>query len=104
MGRWQMAGVPRIVRESPKGPKSRPEIGIPVKARIRWHHGDEPVISVFLVAWTQNAAEIMWRPPGESENRTDWIPRHDVGGPDGADPPAVEMPPHTVAGRPKQRW
>ncbi len=98
-----MPGVPRIMRESPKGPKTRPEVGIPGLARIRWHHGEEPVVSVSLVAWTQNAVEIMWRPPGEAEFRTDWIPAADVST-DGKPPAEVEMPPHTVAGRPKQRW
>jgi hypothetical protein len=98
-----MPGVPRIIRESPKGPKTRPEVGIPAFARIRWHHGEEPVVPVTVVAWTQNAAEIMWRPPGESEVRTDWIPAADVGR-NGQQPPEVEQPPHTVAGKPKQRW
>jgi hypothetical protein len=47
-----MPGIPRIVREQPKGPKVTPEVGIPALARIRWHHGHEPVVPVTLLAWT----------------------------------------------------
>jgi hypothetical protein len=97
-----MPSVPRIVRLAPHGAITRPAQGIPVLARIRWHHGEEREIPVIAIAWTRDAVEITWE-PGVGDLRSDWIPADDVRR--AGDPPKpVNMPPHTKAGGPRARW
>jgi hypothetical protein len=98
-----MSSVPRIVRVAPRGAITRPEVGIPVIARIRWHHGAEPEVPATVTAWTREAVEITWEVPGLGL-RSDWIPAGDVrrpGEPRRAEP---DIAPHTRAGKPRQRW
>jgi hypothetical protein len=97
-----MSSVPRIVRVVPRGAITRAEQGIPVLARIRWHHGAEPVVPATATAWTRDAVEITWEVPGLGL-RSDWIPAADVHR--SADPASsADDPPHTQAGTPRGRW
>jgi hypothetical protein len=97
-----MPSVPRIVRAIPKGAITRPEVGIPVYARIRWHHGAEPEVPATATAWTREAVEITWEVPGVGL-RADWIPAADVRRP-GDSRPEPDDAPHTRAGKPRPRW
>jgi hypothetical protein len=72
-----MPSVPRIVRAVPRGPVTRPDRGIPVMARLHWHHGEESDIPALATAWTRDAVEITWELPGGGL-RSDWIPAADV--------------------------
>jgi hypothetical protein len=71
-----MVAVPRFARAVPTGPVSRPELGIPVVARLRWAHGNDVDVPAVAIAWTQQAVEIRWQYQGDV--RTDWIPAGDV--------------------------
>jgi hypothetical protein len=115
-----MTTVPRILRAMPRGGVTRPEIGIPVLALIRWHGGRDVEVPAVAAAWTRDAVEIAWEPVEGAGLRTDWIPADDVrrrGGPrtppsqgeqgEGAAPargPRAARPPRSQgqAGRP--RW
>ena len=77
--------------------------GISIIATIRWHHGVDQEVDATAVAWTRDAVEVRWEmAPGEGL-RADWIPAHDVRRP-GEPRKVVELPPHTIAGTPKNRW
>jgi hypothetical protein len=95
-----MPAVPRIVREVPKGNVTRPEQGIEVIARLRWHHGPLQLVLVTAVAWTQNAVEIQWEMDAGDKPRTDWIPADDVWRPGGTPKPDL-LPLLTGAVQPK---
>lgn len=71
-----MPAVPRIARAIPHGPITRPELGIPVIARLRWANGQDVDVAALAIAWTREAVEVRWQNHGES--RTDWIPAGDV--------------------------
>jgi hypothetical protein len=97
-----MPSVPRIVRAVPRGAITRPAQGIPVMARLRWHHGLEQEIPVTATGWTREAVEITWEVE-VGELRSDWIPASDVRR--ASDPVTpVNVPPHTQAGKPRARW
>jgi hypothetical protein len=99
-----MSSVPRIVRAVPHGPITRPLQGIPVVAHIRWHHGREHDVPATATAWTQDGVEISWEETPGSGLRSDWIPATDVRR-SLTDPISpVNVPPHTRAGTPKNRW
>jgi hypothetical protein len=98
-----MPSVPRIVRAVPKGAITRAEIGIPVYARIRWHHGAEPEVPAVATAWTREAVEITWEVPGLGL-RSDWIPATDVRRSGETRGEVEQEPPRTRAGQKRQRW
>jgi hypothetical protein len=96
-----MPSVPRIVRAAPHGAITRPAQGIPVMARLRWHHGREQEIPVTATGWTRDAVEITWEVE-VGELRSDWIPASDVRR--AGDPiKPVNVPPHTYSGKPRAR-
>lgn len=78
-----MASSPRIFRAVPEGPATRAPTPIAVVATVRWSTGEVTAVPAEAVAWTREAVEISWTPPG-GPTRTDWIPAGDVrraGGP-----------------------
>jgi hypothetical protein len=78
-----MASSPRIFRAVPEGPVTRAQSPIAVVATVRWSTGEVMAVAADAVAWTQEAVQISWTPPG-GRTRTDWIPAGDVrraGGP-----------------------
>ena len=99
-----MPSVPRIVRALPHGPITRPEQGIPVVARLRWHHGVDKDVLATATAWTRDAVEISWEVDPGSGLRSDWVPADGVRRSMDEPPVPVDIPPHTRAGRPKARW
>jgi hypothetical protein len=112
-----MTTVPRILRAMPRGGVTRPEIGIPVLALIRWHGGRDVEVPAVAAAWTRDAVEIVWEPVEGAGLRTDWIPADDVrrrGGPrassdqgEGAAPargPHAARPPRSQGLRGRPRW
>jgi hypothetical protein len=99
-----MPSVPRIVRAVPHGPITRPEQGLPVVARIRWHHGVEQEVPATATAWTRDGVEISWEVTIGAGLRSDWIPAADVRRSLTEPISPVNVPPHTRAGKPKNRW
>ena len=71
-----MSSVPRITRAIPHGTITRPELGIPVYARLRWANGQDVDVAAIAIAWTRDAVEIRWQ--NRDESRTDWISADDV--------------------------
>jgi len=71
-----MSAVPRIARTIPHGTITRPELGIPVVARLRWANGQDVDVLAIAIAWTRDAVEVRWQ--NRDESRTDWIPAGDV--------------------------
>jgi hypothetical protein len=68
-----MSSDPEIERATPRGPVSRPEIAIPVVARLQWAGGDMTQTPAAAVAWTRGEVQIQWRVPGERDVRQDWV-------------------------------
>jgi hypothetical protein len=99
-----MPSVPRIVRALPHGPITRPEQGIPVVARLRWHHGVEQDVPATATAWTRDAVEISWEVSVGAGLRSDWIPADGVRRSMEEPTAPLDLPPHTRAGRSKPRW
>jgi len=99
-----MPSVPRIVRVAPRGAITRPAQGIPVMARLRWHHGAEEDVPATATAWTRDAVEISWEVEPGTGLRSDWIPAADVRRSASQEPARVDVPPHTTAGKPRPRW
>jgi hypothetical protein len=99
-----MPSVPRIVRAVPHGPVTRPEQGLPVLARIRWHHGVEQEVPATATAWTRDGVEISWEVSVGAGLRSDWIPAVDVRRSLAEPISPVNVPPHTRAGKPRARW
>jgi hypothetical protein len=98
-----MPSVPRIVRAAPQGAITRPEHGLPVIIRIRWHHGLDQDVLAIATAWTRDAVQVSWEIETGAGFRMDWIPAEDVRRSLDAPVPA-DAPPHTRAGRPRARW
>ncbi len=102
-----MTSSPRIFRSVPNGPATRADSPIPVVATVRWSTGEVMAVPAEAVAWTREAVEISWTPPG-GPTRTDWIPAGDVrraGGPPlrARDPaPTGDLPRSPTRHRP--RW
>ena len=99
-----MPSVPRIVRAVPRGPITRPEQSLPVIAHIRWHHGVEQDMLATATAWTRDAVQVSWEESVGSGLRSDWIPAVDVRRSLTEPASPVNVPPHTRAGTPKNRW
>jgi hypothetical protein len=97
-----MSAVPRIARAIPHGSITRPEVGIPVVARLRWASGQDVDVVAMAVAWTRDAVEVRWQ--HGDEFRTDWIPAGDVRR-NLDDPPRDSGRPPSSRGQPKKnRW
>jgi hypothetical protein len=71
-----MAVVPRIARVLPKEPITRPEVSIPVVARLRWASGEDDDVLALAIAWTRQAVQIQWQYQGVTQ--TDWVDAGDV--------------------------
>jgi hypothetical protein len=99
-----MPAVPRIRRVAPEGSITRPAEGIPVIARIHWHHGVDQDVNATAVGWTREAVEISWEMEAGEGYRTDWIAAVDVRRQGEPPRPQPEVPPHTRAGKPRGRW
>jgi hypothetical protein len=99
-----MSSVPRIIRAVPQGPVTRAPSPISVVATLRWSTGEATAVPAEAVAWTRQAVEVCWTPPG-GPTRSDWIPASDVrrvGGPTFA--PAQSDPAPRNPNRHRQRW
>jgi hypothetical protein len=71
-----MPAIPRIARAIPHGTITRPELGIPVVARLHWANGRDVDVAALAIAWTREAVEVRWQ--NRDEFREDWIPAGDV--------------------------
>jgi len=102
-----MGSSPRIFRALPQGTVTRARSPIAVVATMRWSTGEVLAVPAEALAWTREAVEVSWTPPG-GPTRTDWIPAADVrraGGPPlrGTNaPPPGELPRSPTRHRP--RW
>ena len=72
-----MGSSPRIFRAVPQGQVTRARTPIAVVATMRWSTGEVMAIPAEALAWTREAVEVSWTPPG-GPTRTDWIPAGDV--------------------------
>lgn len=72
-----MSSAPRIVRAVPRGEVTPAEAPIAVLVTLHWSTGQVTPVVAAAVAWTREAVEISWTPPG-GELRTDWVPARDV--------------------------
>lgn len=72
-----MSSAPRIVRAVPRGEVTRADAPIAVLVTLHWSTGQVTPVVAAAVAWTREAVEISWTPPG-GELRTDWVPARDV--------------------------
>jgi hypothetical protein len=97
-----MSAIPRIARALPHGPITRPEIGIPVIARLRWANGDDTDVPALAVAWTREAVEVRWQ--NGDESRTDWIWAADVRRTTEAPVDDADRPPSSRGRLKKNRW
>lgn len=104
-----MGSSPRIFRAVPNGQVTRARTPIAVVATMRWSTGEVMAMPAEALAWTREAVEVSWTPPG-GPTRTDWIPAADVrraGGPPLRAPsegsaPSGELPRSPTRHRP--RW
>jgi hypothetical protein len=72
-----MTGEPDILRITPKGPITRPQIGLPVLATLHHTQGGELDVPATATAWTRDAVEIAWVAPGGGLTNA-WVPAADV--------------------------
>jgi hypothetical protein len=98
-----MPSVPRIARAIPKGPITRPELSIPVVARLHWANGQDIDVLATVIAWTHDAVEIRWEMAGIAR-RTDWIPATHVRRTPEDPGPSTEEPPTSRGRNPKRDW
>jgi hypothetical protein len=97
-----MSSVPRIARAIPHGAITRPEVGLPVVARLHWANGEDIDVVAVAIAWTKDAVEVRWL--NHDESRTDWVPARDVRR-SLADPVVDQDQPPSSRGRlKKNRW
>lgn len=99
-----MPAVPRIRRATPEGAITHSPQGIPVIARIHWHHGVDQDVPATAIGWTREAVEIRWEVEVGEGYRTDWVFARDIRRPGEEPHPDVDEPPHTQAGKPRARW
>jgi hypothetical protein len=98
-----MPSIPRIARAVPKGTVIRPEMGIPVIARLHWANGQDMDVLAIAIAWTKDAVEISWEMAGIA-HRTDWIPAAHVRRTPEEPPPDPMEPPSNRGRHPKRGW
>jgi hypothetical protein len=97
-----MSVVPRIARAIPHGTITRPAVGIPVIARLRWANGQDVDVAAVAIAWTSKAVEVRWQ--NHEESRADWIPAADVRRTVHEQPGSFERPPSSRGQLRKNRW
>jgi hypothetical protein len=72
-----MTARPNVVRVTPKGPQTRPEVAIPVLVTLHRPEGGEFDTPASATAWTRDAVEVTWLAPSVGLV-SDWVPACDV--------------------------
>jgi hypothetical protein len=72
-----MSEQPGVVYTTPRGPITRPEVGIPVLATLHSTVGQERDVPATATAWTRDAVEVAWVAEGVGFTRG-WVPASDV--------------------------